>query len=271
MTDLTAIPIGLIIGIFGTLIGAGGGFLLVPLLIFLEPNWSTETVTAFSLAVVAANAFAGSLSYARLRRIDMASFPVFAAAAVPGAVFGAYLSAFVPRRGFDALLGCFILVTAALLFLSRRIASDRRGGATYRHLIDARGISYEWNFDLRLGIVGSALAGVLSSLLGIGGGIVHVPFLVAILGFPEHIATATSHSVLAVTAGVATLYHLVHGDFATHVWTTALTACGAVLGAPIGAKLSTRISGAAIARILAIALGAVGARLIAAAFFVGPI
>ena len=271
MTELTALPIGLFIGIFGTLIGAGGGFLLVPVLIFLEPKWSTEAVTAFSLAVVAANALAGSLSYARLRRIDIASFPIFAAAAVPGAVLGAYLSAFIPRRGFDALLGCLILITAVLLFLSGRIAIDRHSGATHRRLIDALGISYEWNFDLRIGVVGSAVAGALSSLLGIGGGIVHVPFLVAVLGFPEHIATATSHSVLAVTAGVATMYHLIHGDFGPHLSTTAFTAFGAVLGAPIGAKLSTRISGAWIARILAIALGAVGVRLIAAAFSLGPI
>src|SRR5579875_1749154 len=80
MNEVSALPIGFCVGVFGTLIGAGGGFLLVPLLVVLEPQWSTQTVTAFSLAVVTANALAGSLSYARLRRIDLASFPIFSAA-----------------------------------------------------------------------------------------------------------------------------------------------------------------------------------------------
>jgi uncharacterized membrane protein YfcA len=264
MTDFSALPIGFLIGVFGTLIGAGGGFLLIPVLVFLEPDWSTETVTAFSLAVVAANATAGSLSYARLRRIDLASFPIFAAAAVPGAVFGAYLSSFVPRRTFDALLGCFIVIAAVLLLTTERVGAKHRNASTHRILTDARGVRYEWSFDLRLGILGSALAGLLSSVLGIGGGIVHVPFLVGVLGFPEHVATATSHAVLAVTAGVATIVHIVHGDF-NHPVRTILTACGALLGAPVGARLSTRLSGSVIAKILAVALAAVGIRLLLAA------
>jgi uncharacterized membrane protein YfcA len=269
MTDVTALPIGFMIGIFGTLIGAGGGFLLVPLLVFLEPTWSTETVTAFSLAVVFANALAGSLSYARLRRIDLASFPFFASAAVPGALLGAYLSAFIPRRGFDAILGGLIIVAAAMLYASGRVAVRRHAGNAHRELTDVHGISYEWNFDLRVGVAGSAVAGLLSSLLGIGGGIVHVPFLVAALGFPEHVATATSHAVLAVTAGVATVYHLWHGDLGQHVQSTMIAACGALLGAPVGARLSTRVSGRNIAKLLAIALSLVGIRLIAAALAPG--
>ncbi len=262
MTEFSALPIGFFVGVFGTLIGAGGGFLLVPILVMLEPAWSTETVTAFSLAVVFANALAGSLSYARLRRIDMASFPVFASAAVPGAIAGAALSAFVPRRAFDALLGCFIIGAAALLYASERAVVARRAGHASRKLTDVRGNVYEWSFDLRLGIAGSAVAGMLSSLLGIGGGIVHVPFLVGVLGFPEHVATATSHAVLAITAGAATLYHLIHGDLGGHVATTLLAAGGALLGAPVGASLSTRLSGAAIAKILAVALAVVGVRLV---------
>jgi uncharacterized protein len=264
VTDFSALPIGFFVGVLGTLIGAGGGFLLIPVLVFLEPEWSTQTVTAYSLAVVAANACAGSLSYARLRRIDVASFPIFAAAAVPGAVLGAYLSTFVPRRIFDALLGCAIVIAAAWLSLSDRVGVRRRDGPTHRSLTDARGTHYEWSFDIRLGIVGSAIAGLVSSILGIGGGIVHVPFLVGVLGFPEHVATATSHAVLAITAGVATAVHIAHGDF-DHPVRTILTASGALLGAPLGARLSSRIPGAMIAKILAIALAAVGIRLLISA------
>src|SRR5579875_2273266 len=265
MNEVSALPIGFCVGVFGTLIGAGGGFLLVPLLVVLEPQWSTQTVTAFSLAVVTANALAGSLSYARLRRIDLASFPIFAAAAIPGAILGAWLTAFIPRRIFDAFLGGFIVV-AGLLYVSRRAERSRSSTGVQRKLIDASGIVYEWNVNLPLGILGSAMAGLLSSLLGIGGGVIHVPFLVGILGFPEHVATATSHAVLAVTAGAATILHIIHGDF-HEVLMTLLTALGALIGAPFGARLSSRVSGPVLAKILAVALAIVGVRLVLIAAF----
>ena len=82
-------------------------------------------------------------------------------------------------------------------------------------------------------MAGSAAVGLLSSLLWIGGGIVHVPFLIAVLGFPAHVGTATSHAVLAVRAAAATIVHLVHGDFHEHLGRTLLCASGAVLGARV--------------------------------------
>jgi uncharacterized membrane protein YfcA len=89
--------------------------------------------------------------------------------------------------------------------------------------------------------------------------------LATVLGFPAHVATATSHAVLAVTAAIATVVHLARGDFRM-TWPLVLaTAGGAVAGAPVGALVSTRVRGAIILRILAVALGFVGARLLVAA------
>ncbi|TAM91640.1 sulfite exporter TauE/SafE family protein [bacterium] len=262
MIYAVAVLIGLFVGVLGTLVGAGGGFLLVPILALAEPSWATRTVTAFSLAVVAANATAGGLSYARQQRVDLRSFPIFAAAAIPGAIVGAWLSAYVPRAAFDFAFGVVLLGVAIVLFArpARRAGSGR--GSARRVLVDRLGNRYEWSFDLKLGVAGSAGVGALSSVLGIGGGIVHVPFMVTVLGFPEHVATATSHAVLAVTALVATIVHLAHGDFAGEGWLTILVAVGAVIGAPLGARLSTHLPGRAITRILALALASVAVRLL---------
>jgi len=67
------IPLGLLIGTLGTLIGAGGGFVLLPVLLLLYPGADPETVTSISLAVVFFNALSGSWAYARMRRIDYTS------------------------------------------------------------------------------------------------------------------------------------------------------------------------------------------------------
>jgi uncharacterized membrane protein YfcA len=256
---------GLGIGVLGTLIGAGGGFILVPLLVVYEPGWTTDQVTAFSLAAVTANATTGALSYWRQGRVDPFTFPLYTLAAVPGSILGAFATAYVPRHVFDPLFGGVLILIGGWLFL--KPGSSEAGGHTgyfERVLVDRGGARYEWSFDPRLGFVGSVLVGFLSSVLGIGGGIIHVPLLATVLGFPAHVATATSHAVLAVTAGIATVVHLARGDFRT-TWPLVLATCaGATAGAPLGARLARYVPGATIMRILAVALVFVGARLLIA-------
>ena len=263
MTEWIAAAGGFAIGILGTLIGAGGGFLIVPLLVLLEPRWTVDEVTAFSLAVVTANATTGALSYWRQGRVDPFSFPLYTVAAIPGSILGAFATAYIPRPIFDPVFGVVLICIGVWLFVRPGSAeAGARTGPFERILFDRSGHRYEWSFDPRIGFAGSMFVGFFSSVLGIGGGIIHVPLLATVLGFPAHVATATSHAVLAVTAAIATIVHLVRGDYRT-TWPLVLAAsAGATAGAPLGALLSARVSGSAILRILAVALALVGGRLL---------
>lgn len=106
--------------------------------------------------------------------------------------------------------------------------------------------------------------GFVSSFLGIGGGVIHVPLLVRALGFPTHIATATSHFVLAIMAGTGSLTHIALGDFAhRHGIRRAIAlSVGVVGGAQLGAHVSLRVRGQVIQWLLAAALLALAARLL---------
>jgi uncharacterized protein len=264
MAELVAALAGLLIGALGTLIGAGGGFILAPLLLIVEPGWSTEVVTAFSIAVVTANAGAGAVSYLRMRRIDVRSFPIFALAATPGAIAGAIVAAWIPRALFDLIFGA-VLVAVGIWLIARptlRPARAARAHHVRRQLVDAAGTTYTWSFDMRMGVANAALVGFLSSLMGIGGGIVHVPVLVTVLAFPEHVATATSHAVLAVTALISTAVHLIRGDYASDAPLVLAASAGAIVGAPIGARLSRQIPGHVLLRLLGASLTSVGLRLL---------
>jgi hypothetical protein len=108
----------------------------------------------------------------------------------------------------------------------------------------------------------SFFIGYLSSLLGIGGGIIHVPVLVRLLEFPVHRATATSHFILAVMALTGTAVHIITGTFYHGVHRTIALSVGVICGAQVGALLSDRLSGTWIMRGLAVALGVVGLRLL---------
>ena len=122
------IALGFLVGAFGTLIGAGGGFLLVPVLALLYPAEDPGTLTGISLLVVAVNALSGSVAYARMGRIDFRAGTWFAVAAVPGAILGAWASTLMSRRLFEALLGSLMLV-AAVWLLARAHRPAVAGGA----------------------------------------------------------------------------------------------------------------------------------------------
>jgi len=257
--------LGVVVGGYGTLIGAGGGFILVPILLIVYPHQSPAQLTAVSLAVVLANATSGSVGYYRLRRVDYRSGLVLALATLPGAVLGALVVGGIPRAAFNVVMGLALILVAAFLFLrpsgNLALLTDRWLTVT-RELVDSDGKHYRYRFNLALAAALSVFVGFLSSLLGIGGGIIHVPMLSTFFSFPPHIATATSHFVLMVMAAGATVTHVLHRDFGGFVPITIALAIGVILGAQIGARVSSRVGGGMIIRLLALALGIVGIRLL---------
>ncbi|MBN1491747.1 MAG: sulfite exporter TauE/SafE family protein [Phycisphaerae bacterium] len=257
------VPVGLLLGLFGTLVGAGGGFLLVPLLLLVYPQDAPEIITSISLAVVGINATAGSISYARMRRIDYRAGVLFAVAAIPGAVLGAITTSVVPHQLFHLVLG-LVIVLVGLNLVYRPGAPRGQAIANHcpPHPDTNRAPCRRNEFNRSLGFWLSAGVGYLSSLLGIGGGIIHVPALVRFLHFPVHTATATSHFVLAIMASSATVTHIVSGAFHHGSRRAIMLGLGAIVGAPMGAGLSRRLHGTWIIRALGGALLLAGSRLL---------
>jgi len=250
---------GLAIGILGTLIGAGGGFILVPLLLVLYPKESPEIITSISLAVTCLNAFSGTIAYAKLKRIHYKYGCIFTVASIPGAVLGAISTNYISRSIFDFMFGILLLSISVFVFF--------RNPAPHldeeNKKIDEIHLSAK---QLRLGILLSVGISFIASFVGIGGGIIHVPALSTFLGFPIHFATATSHFVLAITSLMGTIVHIIGGSFHRGMRRTIAIGFGVVIGAQIGALLSSKIKGQTILKALAFALFLVGMRLIVFAF-----
>jgi uncharacterized membrane protein YfcA len=267
---LLYVLLGVGVGACGTLIGAGGGFILVPLLLLLDPGASPDLVTATSLAVVFCNALSGSWAYARMGRIDYKYGMLFAAATIPGSISGALSVNLVPRRLFNGIFGGLLLVLAAYLLIRKPVGAGHQpaDGASRmtRTVTERNGTVHTYTFNPKIGLWLSLGVGYLSSMLGIGGGIIHVPALVRLLNFPVHIATATSHFMLAIMALTGTVVHIASGSFSQGgAWRTIRIAAGVLAGAQAGAALSTRIHGHWIIRGLALALASVGLRILFAA------
>lgn len=269
MSSILLVLLGLAIGGFGTLIGAGGGFILVPILLLLYPEKSPEIITGISLAVVFLNATSGSIAYGRKKRIDYKSAWIFCITTLPGSVLGAFATPYISRGTFNIIFGIILFLLATILLIKpvkttdqNKNLKDRTFWDIARYVIDIEGIRYIYRYNVALGAFISFFVGFASSLLGIGGGIIHVPVMVNLLNFPIHIATATSHFVLALMAFTGSLVHYFQGILTEGLKEIMGLGAGVIVGAQIGAQFSNRIKGKLIIRSLALALLLVSFRIL---------
>jgi hypothetical protein len=264
--------LGLFAGTYGTMIGAGGGFIMSPVLLLFFGK-TPQAAAATSLAAVVFNAVTAVLTYHRQGRIDYYTGARFAMATIPGALLGAFIAPFLPPAPFKIFFGLVLtLVAGFMAWRGERptgrpvsIAADSARllaeGKTVRVLTDAGGQTVVYGYRMRDGLLLSGLVGVLSSLLGVGGGIIHTPAMISLFGVPAHFAVATSQFILLVSAITGTAGYLVQGLI--DIPTAILLGIGAIGGARLGVAIAKRVRGKLIVRLLALALLLVGLRLVA--------
>jgi len=255
---LWLIPLGFFAGGYGTLIGAGGGFVLAPVLLLIYPDEAPETITSISLSVVFFNALSGTLAYAGAKRIDFKLGAIFAVATMPGAIVGALATNAVSRAKFNLVFGVLLIAVAIFLALSPGQKGVAQASRDSRRPFKPSGPA------LLAGVFLSTIFGFISSFLGIGGGFLYVPALIYLLRLPIHIATATSLFVLTITAFTGSATHIAAGFFHSGIRRAIGLSIGAILGAQVAARLSRHVRGDWIIRSLAAALGLVGLRLVIA-------
>ncbi|MFL9844453.1 sulfite exporter TauE/SafE family protein [Flavobacterium rhizosphaerae] len=274
MTNVLLILSGFAIGTFGTLIGAGGGFMLVPLLLIFYPELSPEIVTGISIAVVAVNAISGTFAYGKSRRIDYKAGIIFALFTIPGSILGVYTVQFIPQKTFNLIFGLLLILLSAYLFLKRMAQRDDSNNTNLpkhhiQHILtDSKGTIYRYSYNPWVGNIISIVVGFISPLLGIGGGIIHVPAMAHWLKFPVYIATATSHFILAIMATVSVLTHVASGTYSDTEtqYMILFLIIGVVPGAQLGAYFSHKVKSQFILRALAACLVIVGIRILLNSF-----
>ena len=222
MTALQAIAgvaVGFASGILSGLFGVGGGIVTTPAVNSLLGGTAIEAV-ATPLPVIVPSAIVGSYTYAKAGEVDFPAARWSAIVGIPAATVGAYLTELVNVH-------LLLAVTAVLIALS----AIRVIGSRELHAAEAPGRVTPW----RCCVVG-ATAGVLSGLLGIGGGIIMVPAFTAWIAMPVKRALGTSLLVIPALAIPGTI---VHGLLGNVDWAIFLVlALGVVPGARIGARFA---------------------------------
>lgn len=235
--------------VFGSMVGLGGGFILVPILRLFFGLGPAEAAGT-SLVLVTANSFAGATTYLLQKRVDVRLGLMFAAGGLPGSIVGAILTKHIAPRAFDWLFGIFLIAVAIDMIFNAR----KRVGERLEHEV---GIRKAMSFRAAVGI--GFVVGVVSSLFGIGGGVIVVPSLLYFSSLPAHAISATSHFIIVLTAPVGLTVHSFQHDI--RVADALPLVLGGLLGGPIGAHLSLRLKSPQLLVIVGIALIFVAASL----------
>lgn len=236
-------------GAFGSLLGLGGGVLIVPLLTLGFGLPLREAVGVSLICVIMTSSAAAGVylerHVANLRLgMTLELFTAF------GALVGGSIAFLLDERLLSLLFASLLLYVAFTMGRGRapepviEVApaadSDTAGvptrGATTLERLSGDGYRIR---NLGRGVVGATGAGIASALLGIGGGIIKVPLMHLSMGVPLRVATATSNMMIGITAAASAVIYVIHGGIDPYV--AGPTAIGVFLGATAGARLGHRV------------------------------
>jgi uncharacterized membrane protein YfcA len=227
---------------------------------------SPPAAAATSLVVVFLNSASGAAGYLRRKRVDLRAGVLLALGTIPGALIGPAIAIRLPQRTFELVFAAF-LISMALFLLLRPEASAPQPNTSEstwlrvrRTFTDTSGTEHPIAFSMPLAVAISFGVGVIGSLLGIGGGVIHVPAMIYLMGFPVHVAMATSTFVLAITSLTAVLEYT-RRDFVQWPLAAAL-GIGVIIGAQLGAAVSHRIHARWLVRLLTLAMVGLGIRML---------
>lgn len=257
-------------GLIGSLVGLGGGVIVVPALTLLYGVDFRHAVAASLVGIIATSSSAAA-DFLRRGTANLRIAAFLEAATATGAVAGALLMSNLHPRFLFLLFGA-VLGASLVPLLRRREEGEGGGGATGdaagarlrlegTFLDESTGqtVSYRARRPWA-GLVAMLGAGLLSALLGIGSGPFKVLAMDSLMGLPIKVSTTTSNLMIGVTALASAGIYFLRGD--VNPLLAAPCALGALVGAWLGSRLLRRVGGRTVRRVTAVVLAGVAARMI---------
>jgi Predicted permeases len=254
--------VGCGVGLFGSLVGLGGGIFLVPALsLFL--GVPIHVAIATSLVAVIATSSSAAVGYLRHDLSNIRLGMVLETATTVGSIVGGLVATALNREVLSGIFGV-VLAAVAIYMLVKRGGEpaaranivpggrlDGRIGGHYHDVRRGEDIGYSVR-RVPFGLAASFVAGNLSGLLGIGGGVVKVPAMTLAMGVPPKVAVATSNFMIGVTACAGAFIYYSRGYIDPRV--AAPIVLGVTVGAYVGSRLTPRIKSSHLLLALAVVM-----------------
>lgn len=257
---LLIFTISFLIGIISSLLGVGGGFLMVPVMIYFI-NLSPKIATGTSLFVILLSSTSTNLAYIKQNRIDFLIVAICSAFSIPASIYGSYLAFLLPSTIIRKAFGAYLVFISLFMNFSQKLGRiNYKDPIEIKRSINSEVGNFSYSIKVLTTIVASAFAGLASALLGIGGGTVMVPILSSLSSVPIHIATASSASAIFFTslAGAIMRFNFNQIDFLIGL----AFLLGMIPGTQLGAKISKRISAKNLSRIFSLLILILGSYMV---------
>jgi uncharacterized protein len=251
-------------GAVGSLLGLGGGIIVVPALTLLLGVDIRFAIGASIVSVIATSSGA-AITYIRKNLAHLKLAMLLEVATVSGALVGASVAGMISVGTLYLLFGLLLFFVASMMLRRNKveIIQPSQGELLLARRLDLVGTvdggpsssSYVIR-NVPLGLFASSGAGIMSGLLGIGGGVIKVPLMNLAMGVPLKVASATSNLSIGLTASASALIYFSRGDINPFV--VAPVALGVLLGAQMGSRLMGRIDSHWIKKIFVFLLLGVG-------------
>ena len=266
MSYLLLVFVGLAAGFVGSLVGLGGGIIIVPVLLFLSGGilgtLSPQMAVGTSLFTLIFTGLSSTLAYLKQKTVDYKSAFLFLIGIAPGSLIGGWTNSYLNVDAFNILFGILMIFMSFLLMIRNKLKPKKKNfsGLVMRTYIDKEGQEHQYGYKKISAILVSFVVGFISSLFGIGGGALMVPVMLLAFHFPPHVAVATSMLLIFFSAMIGSVSHILQG----HVnWLYALALIpGGYIGAKLGAYVNTKMKSTTLVIALRIMLVVVGIKLI---------
>jgi len=273
----TIFGMGITVGFLSGLFGVGGGFLITPLLMLSGIPAAVAVATGANQVV--ASSVSGSITQWRRGNIDFKMGTLLLSGGIVGALLGVQIVQYLARTGqielTISLLYVFFLTSIGLLMLFESVkAWQRNHGNTARSARRPGQHSWIHGLPLKLRfqrsklyisaippIVIGFLVGLLSGILGIGGGFIMLPAMIYLLRMPTKVVIGTSLFQVIFIAGFTTVFHAV-SNYAVDLLLAFILMVGGVIGAQFGANAGQKLRGEQLRALLALLVLGVSLRLI---------
>ena len=248
-SSLIIFVISIVIGVLGSMLGIGGGVFLIPMLTGIVGLPIKTAIGASIVSVIATSTAAGAVYIGRgitHSRLAM----VLEIATTLGALAGGFTAVLLSENVLEGIFG------VVLLYVAYSMGKGFRGKVntiqsgflvtSYADPFSGETITYGVH-NLLAGMSASFVAGNISGLLGIGGGVIKVPVMNLIMGIPLRAAIATSNFMIGITAATSAIIYYKHGYIDPIV--AVPTALGILIGAQVGSRLGGRIRSESLKKI----------------------
>ncbi len=258
---LTLGAISVLAGVLGSLVGLGGGIVVVPVLTLLYHVDIRLAIGASIVSVIATSSGAAA-AYVRDRMTNLRNGMFLEIGTTMGAITGAFLTTVLPARALFVVFGVVLAYSAFATFRRRhaaeplsashdRIANALRLHGSYYDQAAGREISYKV-VGTKPGLAVMYVAGLVSALLGIGSGALKVPAMDLAMHLPMKVSSATSNFMIGVTAAASAGVYFARGQIDPVI--AAPVAIGVLAGSLVGSRVLGRMENATIRWIFVVVL-----------------